>query len=257
MPFAIIAVTLLILGSAYTIISAQTEKSVENTETISDELDIVGETIGNTECFVEKGLGEIIFSLSTSSTEGTIEQRTEKYDARAKEWMDFQFPLMDNGVRVELTSFSTELGTENLRLSDNDLTKGSAPSYLIGTGEFEARYSCDSGTTIKNTEFSTDASCALPLVAEQGSIFRNSLQSDGSPLSQMISYQLTAVAQYRVMNGFGALDEYGSMGTMNIITEQDVRTAYNNALDLMELEYFHILPEGFPEDTNTVDLAVN
>ncbi len=255
MPFAIIAVTLLILGSAYTIISAQTEKSVENTETISDELDIVGETIGNTECFVEKGLGEIIFSLSTSSTEGTIEQRTEKYDARAKEWMDFQFPLMDNGVRVELTSFSTELGTENLRLSDNDLTKGSAPSYLIGTGEFEARYSCDSGTTIKNTEFSTDASCALPLVAEQGSIFRNSLQSDGSPLSQMISYQLTAVAQYRVMNGFGALDEYGSMGTMNIITEQDVRTAYNNALDLMELEYFHILPEGFPEDTNTVDLA--
>lgn len=255
MPFAIIAVILLISGSAYAVVAAQTEKSSENTEDISEELENIETVIDSTEYFVEKGLGEIIFSLSIASVEGTIEQRAEKYEERAKNWMDFQFPILDNGVTVELQSFSTELSAESLKYSENDLTEGCAPSYLVGEGSFTAKYSSDSGETVKTIDFETDASCALPLVAEQGSLFKNAISGPGSLISQMINYQLTCLAQYRVMNGYGAINEFGDMGTNNILTTKDVTLAYSNSIKILGLTYFRILPERIDGSSTSVDLA--
>ena len=255
MPFAIIAITLLILGSAYGVVAAQTEKSSDNAENITEEIGLIGEVIENTERFVERGLGEVIFTLSTSTFEGTVSERIEKYQDRANKWMDLQFPLTDSGVTVTLNSFSTELDIESLRDGEDDLSTGSAPSYLVGTGSFTAKYVCDSGTSITSSDFETDASCALPLVAEQGSLFKNAVSGSGSPITQMMSYQLTALAQYRVMNGYGALNEYGPNGTANIITSDDVKKAYSNSIKLLGLTYFREAPEGIDSATEYLDIA--
>ncbi len=255
MPFAIIAVILLISGSTYAVIASQTEESSENAKDITKELDNIDTVIERTEYFVEKGLGEIIFSLSTASSEGTIEQRTEKYHERANDWMDFQFPIVDSGVTVSLESFYTDLTAESLELFEQEFTGGYSPSYLVGKGSFTAKYNCDSGSTITTTDFETDASCALPLIAEQGSLFKNAIDGPGSVISQMMNYQLTCLAQYRVMNGYGAVDEYGDMGTYNILTNADISLAYSNTLKILGLLYFHISPDGNYPDYKSMDLA--
>ena len=261
MPFAVIAVTLLLLGSAYGIVVTQTDKNSENTENISMELDTIGKAVQNVEHFVEKGLGEIIFTLSTASSEGTLNERADKYNDRARQWMDFQFPLNDSGVRVTLVSFETELDTETMKLSsgvestEEALADSYIPTYLVGSGNFTAKYVCDSGSSTVTTEFKTDASCALPLVAEQGSLFKNAMSGSGSLISQMMNYQLTALAQYRVINGYGAMSEYGDMGTVNILTEADVGKAYTNAVKILGLIDFRIAPEGIPSDSQHIDLA--
>ena len=256
MPFAIIAVTLLILGSAYGIVTSQLEKNGENTENIAIELDAIGTAIESTDNFIKKGLGEIIFDISTKSTEGTLEQRAETFQKRASEWMYFQFPCMDSGVTVTLIDFDTKLAIESLKLTTSDeFTEGYTPSYLIGTGSFTAKYVCDSGSSVKTTTIETDGSCALPLVAEQGSLFKNAITGSGSILAQMMTYQLTALAQYRVLNGYGSLSEYGEMGTVSILTKDDVEQSYRSALSMLELLNFRIYSNGLSPDSKYIDLA--
>ncbi len=255
MPFAIIAVTLLILSSAYIAISSQITKSEDNGDNIGAELESVGKAEDDTKAFIERGLGEIVFSLSTKTAEGTVEERIAKYTARADEWMKFQFPSVNNGVKVTIQSFETKLRMESLRLAAQGDDDGSAPVFFVATGMFKAMYSCGSGSAVKETQYETDASCALPLIAGQGSLFKNALGGTGSALFQMVEYQLSALAQYRVLNGYGSISEYGAMGTTSILTEKDVVTAYSNSIKVLGLIDFRCAPEGLPAESKQVDLA--
>ena len=255
MPFAMVAVILLMLGSAYGITAAHMDRSADNAERMTEEMGTVDDVIERTGGFVERGLGEIIFGLSSSASEGTLEQRADKYAERARAWMDFQFPLSDCGVTVHLESFETELTAQPLKLSDSGLVDGCMPSYLVGSGSFTARYAFASGTASTAVDFETDATCALPLVAGQGSLFKNAVSGPGSPITQMVGYQLTCLAQYRVLNGYGALNAYGEMGTASILTEDDVAAAYSNALKIVRLGCFRIAPDGIGDGSDRVDLA--
>lgn len=255
MPFAIIAVTLLILGSAYGVIATHADDAENNTENITNELDLIGVVISNTESFVERGMGEIIYDISVNASEGTLDERSEKFDKRSEEWMKLQFPLSDSGVKVTLTDFDFSLNAESLKMSSEDvLADGYIPSYLKCTGTFTAKFVSDSGSSERTVEVETDGTCALPLVAEQGSLFDNALSDPGSLLAQIMTYQLTSLAQYRVINGYGALSEYGSMGTMSIITEEDVKKAYNESMHVLELLFFRTTSDGTHIESD-VDLA--
>ena len=255
MPFAIIAVTLLILSSAYMAISTQIANSENGGENIGMEVESLGRAEDGTRAFIEKGLGEIVFSLSTKTAEGTVEQRIAKYEQWADAWIKFQFPAVNNGIKVTIQSFETKLKMESLRLAAGDSDDGSAPAFFVATGKFKALYSCDSGSSVSETQYETDASCALPLIAGQGSLFKNALGGAGSALSQMVDYQLSALAQYRVLNGYGALSEYGDMGTKSILTEKDVIAAYSNSIKVLGLIDFRCAPSGIPGDSKQVDLA--
>lgn len=255
MPFAIIAVTLLLLSSSYVIVSSQIESSGENGRNVGLELELIGDVMESTERFIEKGLGEIIFSLSTKASSGTVEQRVNSYKERAESWVRFQFPVTSNGVTVHMESFETKLKTESLRLASAGGSDSGAPTYLVGVGKFKARYVSGSGSAVSERSYETDASCALPLIAEQGSLFKNAVSGSGSVLSQMITYQLSALAQHRVLNGYGALAEHGPLGTMSILTEKDVISAYSNAVKVLGLIDFRCAPDNIPGNAGQVDLA--
>jgi hypothetical protein len=256
MPFAIIAVTLLILASAYGVVATQVKDSENNTENVVVELNSLEDAIVAAEAAVDRGLGEIIFEISTDPDGGTLEKREEAYESRAAGWMSAEFPDRIGGVSITLLDYDTKLAAESLKLSTADsISEGFTPSYLRASGHFNARYISDSGVSTRTTGISTDGSCALPLVAEQGSLFENMISGDGSVLSQMISYQLTALAQYRVLNGYGSTAEYGDMGTMSILTVKDVTAAYLSSLNAIEMLTFRTSPEGVLEKHSKLDLA--
>ena len=256
MPFVAIAAVLLILGSAYGVMISQAKDIEETADNIVTELGSLDSAITATRTYVERGLGELIFQISTDPEGGSLDSRAAMFKERSGKWMGSNFPNTDRGVSVSVRDFDFALEAESLKMASDDvLTGGFTPSFLKATGHYTANFISGSGTVMRTTEISTDGTCALPLVAEQGSLFENMVSGEGSALAQMMTHQLTSLAQYRVLNGYGALAEYGSMGTMSIITVEDVRAAYENSLKVLEMLVFRCSSEGLDPGMKRIDLA--
>ena len=255
MPFVAIAAVLLILASAYGVMISQAKDMGDTADNIVKELGSLDTAIRDTETFVERGLGELIFKISTDPEGGPLENRTEMFKKQSDDWVRDNFPKMDRGVSVSIRDFGFELEAESLKMTSSDIfTDGFMPSYLKATGHYTANFVSGSGTVMRTTEVSTDGTCALPLVAEQGSLFNMMVAGDGSALSQMMTHQLTALAQYRVLNGYGALAEYGNMGTVSILTADDVKAAYDSSMNVLSLLIFRS-GDGLDANMKQVDLA--
>ena len=256
MPFVAIAAVLLILGSAYGVMISQSKSIEETADSIVTELGSLDSAIKTTKTQVERGLGELIFEISTDPEGGSLEDRAALFKERSGKWMRSNFPSADRGVSVSIRDFDFVLEAESLKMASADaFTGGFTPSFLKATGHYTANFISGSGTVMRTTDVSTDGTCALPLVAEQGSLFNIMVSGEGSTLSQMMTHQLTSLAQYRVLNGYGALAEYGSMGTMSIITAEDVRAAYENSIKVIEMLVFRCSSEGLDPNMRKIDLA--
>lgn len=249
MPFAVIAVTILVLSLGYGIVSSRISDSEENTSRISGELDSIDEVLRKTEAFVNRGMGELIVSMGTGS--GTVSSKFEDFGVSSENWLNAHFPSLDGCVRITILDVDVELSTENLQNTDGGYT----PTYVRAEGEFTARYDSGGGSAVKTLRIKSDGSCALPLVSEMGSIFNVALSGDGSVLSQMMTYQLTALAQERVISGYGSLAVTGDMGTERILTAEDVEKSYRSCVSAIQLLSFRNSSEGTASGTGNLDLA--
>ena len=256
MPFVAIAIVILILASAYGVMISQAKDIKDTADSIVTELGSLDSAIASTETFIERGLGELIFSISTDPDGGSLENRGVLFKERSDKWMSSNFPRSDKGVTVSIRDYGFDLEAESLRMTSyDDFTDGFIPSYLEATGYYTANFISDSGTVLRTTEIATDGTCALPLVAERGSLFKVMVSDDGSALSQMMTHQLTALAQYRVLNGYGALAEYGNMSTTSIITADDVKAAYDSSMKVLTLLVFRCASEDLDANMERIDLA--
>ena len=70
MPFAMVAVALLLLSSAFCVVYANTENAKDNAENITDELTSIDDAIEYAERFIEEGLGKIIYDISADGGGG-------------------------------------------------------------------------------------------------------------------------------------------------------------------------------------------
>ena len=256
MPFVVIGVVLLIIGSAYAVMITQVNDVEENADNMIIELDSLDAAIAETKTAVERGLGGLIFEISTDPEGGGLEKRESMFNERSAKWIKTNYPRTDRGVSVTILDYKFVLEAEPLKLVTSDaFADGYTPSYLRATGYITAKFICATGTSVRTIPISTDGTCALPLVAEKGSLFDMMVSGEGSALSQMMTHQLTALAQYRVLNGYGALAEYGSMGTNSILTTEDVMQSYKNSMRMLELLVFRCPSEDFPAKLERVDLA--
>lgn len=251
MPFALVAVTILLVASSYCAVSAAVKETEDTGDDISREMEVLDGASESARTFVNTGLGSIIYDVCTEPGLGGLSERGRAFQTRSDSWIGFQFPLYSSGVTMRLLEHEISLRTENLRM---DGPEGNAtPSFLKAVGTAVIEFESDVGKTVRTVDISTDGSCALPLTVTAGSLFSNAAGGEGSALSQMMVYQLTSLAQYRVMNGYGAFSMTGEKGTNAILTEKDVKEAYSAALRALECIYFRDCP-GQPFLGNT-DLA--
>lgn len=249
MPFAIIAVTILILSMSYGAVISGISDAEERTSDVTYELKFLNESVDKTVSFINRGMGELIVSTGTGS--GTLYSKSDSFKSSSEVWMEKQFPCYDGDVKITPLDMDVELRTEALQTPDG----GRMPTYLRAEGTVAVRFDCSSGTIERVLDIRSDGSCALPLVEEMGSLFEIGLSGSGSMLSQMMSYQLTAMAQERVIRGYGSLAATGSMGTDRILTADDVERSYRSCVTAMELLYFRDSEEGTLTDSGQVDLA--
>ncbi|MDR0198311.1 MAG: hypothetical protein LBI08_01030, partial [Methanomassiliicoccaceae archaeon] len=239
MPFAMIAVTLLVLAGTYGAVASVLNDKEENMGRMQDEFNATGGALSFTKETVERGVGEIILDMGRESVTGDLDERCGSFDQRLSKWMSFQFPMRANGAVVNIVSYDVELGIGSMRVMSEDAisAEGTRPSCFRADGSVTVSVSTSSGSTVREIDVCADGMSALPLLLENVSLFSASVTGPRSLITELMTYQLTALAQYRVMSGYGAASEYGAKGTNAIITENDVRTAYRIALSVAETTY--------------------
>lgn len=257
MPFAVIAVTILLMSVCATAAMAAHDRASDGAEGLEEDARAVDVSMAGMTAHVNRGLGNIIMAVSAGDGMGgkTLEERSEVFMERAGSWFDRNFPLVDNGSRATLVSHDIDLIAEPVGfLSEDEEAGGYIPAYLRGVGTVRVDLETQTGRSTVDLDVSSDGSYALPLAAGQASIFESMAGGGGISLSQMMSHQLTSLAQHRVMNGYGSVSEYGSEGTMSIVTAEDVEEAYRNALEAIGMICFRST-DGDLAGRDAVDLA--
>ncbi len=86
----------------------------------------------------------------------------------------------------------------------------------------------------KNMSFSRSIETPYPILQNKFSQFNNNAQSGSSELGRIIQYILVTIAQYRVLQGYGASEiegiDFNVGGTNEIITYDDIELAVNLAI---------------------------
>ena len=252
MPFSIIAVAILLMATVAGAVAAEHSRVSEETASVEDGISELESSVDRIGSYLDRELGILILDISKDGSLGTLDDRAEEFEARAGTWLDSQFPIREGDVTARLIEYDLQLTAESMGIvSGNGNVDGFTPAYLHGAGTVKVEVRSEFGGSVRDIPISTDGSYALPLASERCSIFERMVEGNGVTVSQMVSYQLESLAQYRILNGYGSRFQYGETGTASIITSADVLEAYNNALDLMRTVCFR---DG-SGDERCVDLA--
>ncbi|AGI47435.1 hypothetical protein TALC_00432 [Thermoplasmatales archaeon BRNA1] len=253
LPFSAVAIAMLMVVTAYVVAAACMEDSECSSDGLSDSADALDDAMAAVRADVNAGMGDIVYSASTDFSLGDFESRKAWIEERTESWLEFAFPMVSSGIRAELIEYDVSVGERMLRNGSGPADVGGyTPLYVAVTGTLTARFECPSGVTERTLEIVSDGSCALPLASTQGSLFAAAIDGSGTLLSQMMVHQLTSLAQFRVMNGYGARSAYSPQGTNAILTPQDVELSYRSCLNALKALYIRD-PDGSP--TGTVSLA--
>ncbi len=252
MPFAMIAVSLLLVCSVSGIVYAGIQDTNDSTDNILDELMSVEDAINDTETYIDSGLGVIINEISTDPDGGNLLKRIEAFEERSDEWLDKAFPLTDRGTTATLVGHEIGLTVENLRISTDELIDGTKPCYLRTTGYADIRYTTATSETVKRVTVSADGTSGLPFIMDSITKFEMSSTGDASILTELMTYQLSSLAQHRIINGYGALAQTGEKGTNSILTEEDVKESFRKSLSIVESLCFRATGDG-SDDLNAYE----
>ncbi len=234
MPFALIAVALLLASSTFCIVYANMEQKEDEAESITAELNSIDDAISGTEDFIRSSLGNIIYEISAEGN-GTLSDRVKRFDSMEKDWFGSAFPRNEKGFSVDIAEEDFEIDVQTTKVSSNStISERSVASYIRATGTVKAVFSGTNGTATKTLNITADGTSGLPLIVDCATRFELSAEGDASMLTQLVSYQLSALAQSRIVNGYGLRSANGGMGTTDVITRADVEKAFRNALSVVE-----------------------
>ena len=113
----------------------------------------------------------------------------------------------------------------------------------------------------KNMSFSKVVETPYPILENKFEQFNNYAKTGSSELGRMVQYILTTIAQYRVLQGYGASEidgnSFGTMKTADILKPKDIELAVNLAILLesakLYRDYDREFLQAFEENNNDVD----
>ena len=240
MPLALVAVVLLLGCSFFGVICSEIGKSSDNADSMGSEIKSLDDAVEDAEFMIESALGRLLTDVSSNS-EGNLADRASKFRPAAERYFDETFPHFDAGVTTEVVEEDVHLSLETLRPADGDqvFTGGGAmASYLKAVGSVTLRFTTQSTTAERTLEIDADASSGLPLAIDAATSFELAAGGSISMLTQMMEYQLSSLAQTRVMQGYGLDSEGGGTGTKDVLTNADVVRAFENAVSVLQTMFF-------------------
>ncbi len=250
MPFALIAVAILLVSVAAGATAAGYRHSENESERAAEGLDSIDGARLDAAVHVNSGLGEMVGWISSDPSLGSASDRATRFAEASEAWIGSQFPLSSHGARVVCTGHSVDLVAvpADLRCDGGGFT----PAYLKAVGTMDLRIESGYGASDTEINVLSDGSYTLPLATERAAMFESMASHGGTTLSQMMSSQLTALAQYRALNGYGGVSAHGERGTWSILTRDDARNALSASMAALTAMCFRC---GGMASSERMDLA--
>jgi hypothetical protein len=118
-----------------------------------------------------------------------------------------------------------------------ELAGSSVPVYFALAGNMTVNVSIGPDILTRTVEVDRSILVPLPFLQNRVEALSAAYGQGLTEFEKIVRYELTALAQLRVINGYGAGSREGPKGTSSIITENDVENAANVATLLLERKY--------------------
>ncbi|MDD1747379.1 MAG: lamin tail domain-containing protein [Methanomassiliicoccales archaeon] len=271
--FSVVAVLLLTLAGASAILASQADREVDDAMVRRTSL----EELSRYSSIVVPEVEELAYRSGLKACEELRSLNETHLEARFQELMhgelDKAFPCERGGMRVELLDDSLHL--DFLRLSQGEQVVSaedngavlwrleSSPAYFTIAGNFSISIKKGESELRVDREVTRHLYFPSPLLLDRLGTFDRSVTGGKNRLENLVRYELSSLAQWRALCGWGASAASGGKATSLLLTEDDARRALELALMIVEVECFGSFDqvsavevlEGFPCPMDASELA--
>lgn len=246
--FAVVAVLILTLAGASALLASQSNMRAGDMEEKRSRLVDMGQCASSVAPEVEEEAyrAAIRACEGVPGLNGTL--LDECFQATWNDYIGARYPIRIKGFEVDLVNSSLHL--DFLRLA-KDVVLGSfadtgelewsaegLPAYFALNGNFTVQVSEGDDRITSTRWVQRHLYLPLPLLFDRIDAFERSVTGGKSRLENLVRYELAALVQWRVLQGFGTSSMFGDQGTSSLLTEEDAARATNLALIMVELECF-------------------
>ncbi len=229
MPFAIVAVVLLLVTSYSVVVLADVEdsgKGLQESQKLIASLEYAAqETADRIRAL------SVSVMLSMAKEGGELDQASlqKTFENKMGEAISNSYPRTIGGIERDINGTDFSLRVVFLSDSPGDPGGQSFPSFAVVMGDVDVRVSSSSATLNITITIEAEIPVPLPLINGLLSDHTDMMKGSRSELGRLMSYQLGSLAQMRAMQGVGAI---GDMG--HLLTYDDVMAAVESSLDILE-----------------------
>ncbi len=245
MPFSIVAVLLLVLSSASIALvyglDAQKDRARIPQGTLEDMVRTMSSDSEEVVRMAYSAAAEAVMGVSSLNRTQLQERFDASLNASVEEaFVDDEEMWTTVIPRLSLVYLWASMDDPAVLRGEQTSSEDSrsVPAYAAIVGNFTVEVHCPQGMITRTIDLEQDVYVPLPLLSYRLDRMSNALDPRGE-LESIVRYELTALAQDRVLRGYGSYAKTGSISTENIITSEDVVRAVELALLLEELMYFH------------------
>ncbi len=252
MPFALVAVVLLILTSYSVVALAEAERAGSELEASQELLRTLEEGAQETAGHVRAISLALLHSMSREGEPLDPQGLQALFQQRLGEVLDDNYPREEAGVLRSIESHDVEARTVFLSLSPGEPHASSLPSFAKVHGTIAVNVSAHGAELGREISVDAEAPVPLPLLSGLLGDHASSLEGSRSELGRLMAYQLGSLAQMRALSGASAL---GSPELL--LGEEDARNSLESSLDILERGTFraHAGETEFPVEASLLDAA--
>ena len=246
MPFSVAAVLLLVLSSCSIALVYQADLR-EDSNPIPLE---IAQEMSRTADEVSFDLQEVAYSKAIDSVRSTSDVNESammaKFSLSLSEYVRTNYPRgvdgffvrvnASNATMVFMRTCMEELYPE-LECDYASYNITTVPAYFTITGNVTIVIEGYGGMVIQRDDLDIGLYLPFPLLANRIEAIAQALSGGRCEFENIVRYELSALAQDRVLRGYGLSSRNGGMGTSEVVTEEDVFRALNLALLLEQRKY--------------------
>ncbi|MBU1159018.1 MAG: lamin tail domain-containing protein [Candidatus Thermoplasmatota archaeon] len=155
----------------------------------------------------------------------------------------------DDGKATEVTIDGQSMEYDALPApSDDSIGERTVNPYYVALGTFSVSIQTDDCTLARDECFEKPLLSALPFLESKLRAFEQASSGEYSDIGKMVTYMLTALSQFRVLDGFGVPLYSNGSATDMILTEHDVYRAVAVALLLEQARLFRSIDGAFSSE---------
>lgn len=246
MPFALVAVLLVVLAGSSVSLLALVEGSGDAAEAAEGALEGMQQSLVTAQMAVEEGALSVLTDVMTRHGDEGQEAIQEGFQKGMERWMSHHFPMHVGGHRVSIEEADLGVILRYLSLMDEAERNGSLPLHPMIVGGYRLIVSSERGSLDRYTEIERVGISPLPFLRDRMGRLSNELEGSHSTFAQMLTRELSSLAQLRAMQGWGVDSYYGPRGSSVILSDEDVSKAVEDALAVLEARSFRTVASEDP-----------